>query len=64
VYFNATSLDGFKDVYRQIDKLSETEEQQPQKPIVEELFAPCAVIALLALIASLSLRASYFRRVP
>ena len=35
-----------------------------QKPIVEELFAPCAVIALLALIASLSLRASYFRRVP
>ncbi len=64
VYFNATSLDGFKEVYRQIDKLSETEEQQPQKPIVEELFAPCAIIALISLILSLSLRASYFRRVP
>lgn len=64
VYFNATSLDGFKDVYRQIDKLSETEEQQPQKPIVEELFAPCAIIALLSLILSLSLQATYFRRVP
>jgi Ca-activated chloride channel family protein len=64
VYFNATSLDGFKDVYRQIDKLSETEEQQPQKPIVEELFAPCAIVALISLIISLSLQATYFRRVP
>lgn len=64
VYFNATSLDGFKEVYRQIDKLSETEEQQPQKPIVDELFAPCAIIALISLILSLSLRATYFRRVP
>jgi Ca-activated chloride channel family protein len=64
VYFNATSLDGFKEVYRQIDKLSETEEQQPQKPIVEELFAPCAIVALISLILSLSLQATYFRRVP
>jgi Ca-activated chloride channel family protein len=64
VYFNATSLDGFKEVYRQIDELSETEEQQPQKPIVEELFAPCAIIALFSLLVSLSLQATYFRRVP
>ena len=64
VYFNATSLDGFKEVYRRIDELTETEEQQPQKPIVEELFAPCAVLALISLMVSLSLRATYFRRVP
>ena len=64
VYFNATSLDGFKDVYRQIDKLSETEQQQPQKPIVEELFAPYALAALIALLISLTLQATCFRRVP
>ncbi len=64
VYFNATSLDGFKDVYREIDKLAETEQQQPQKPVVEELFAPCAIAALMALLLSATLRATYFRRVP
>lgn len=64
VYFNATSLDGFKDVYRQIDKLSETEQQQPQKPIIEELFGPCVLVAMIAVLMSLTLQATYFRRVP
>jgi Ca-activated chloride channel family protein len=64
VYFNATSLEGFKEVYRQIDKLSETEQRQPQRPIVDELFAPFAVAGLLAILLSLTLHATYFRKVP
>lgn len=64
VYFNATSLEGFKEVYRQIDELSETEQKQPEKPLVEELFAPCALVGLIALLLSLLLNATYFRKVP
>ncbi len=64
VYFNATSLEGFKEVYRQIDKLSETEQKQPQKPLVDELFAPFALVGLLALLLSITLNATYFRKAP
>ena len=64
VYFNATSLEGFKDVYRQIDALDQTEQQQPEKPIVHELFAPWALAGLLALLVSLVLQYSIFRRLP
>lgn len=64
VYFNATSLEGFKEVYRQIDKLSETEQEQPERPIVDELFAPWAFASFIALVLSLVSRATYFRRVP
>lgn len=64
VYFNATSLEGFKDVYRQIDSLSETEQKQPAKPLVEELFAPCALVGLISLLLGLILNATYFRKVP
>jgi Ca-activated chloride channel family protein len=64
VYFNATSLEGFKEVYRQIDELSETEQKQPEKPLVEELFAPCALVGLMAILLSLLLNATYFRKVP
>jgi Ca-activated chloride channel family protein len=64
VYFNATSLAGFKDVYRKIDELAQTEEQQPQKPLVNELFSAWVAVALAALILSLILQATIFRRVP
>jgi Ca-activated chloride channel family protein len=64
VYFNATSLEGFKEVYRQIDKLSETEQRQPQKPLVDELFAPFAMAGLLALLLSITLNSTYFRKAP
>jgi Ca-activated chloride channel family protein len=64
VYFNATSLEGFQDVYRQIDALDQTEHDQPQKPIVHELFQPWAIAALLALLLSLVLQSSVFRRIP
>jgi Ca-activated chloride channel family protein len=64
VYFNATSLEGFKEIYRQIDELSQTEEQQPAKPIVHELFLQWALIAFVSLILSLVSQATVFRRLP
>jgi Ca-activated chloride channel family protein len=64
IYFNATSLSGFKDVYRKIDELAQTEHDQPQKPLINELFAPWVKIALIALLTSLLLRSTIFRRLP
>jgi len=64
VYFNATSLEGFKDVYRQIDELDQTQANQPQRPIVHELFAPWALGGLITLLISLILQATAFRRLP
>jgi len=64
VYFNATSLEGFKDVYRQIDQLNQTESQQPAQPIIHELFTPWACTAFISLCASLILQATVFRRIP
>jgi Ca-activated chloride channel family protein len=64
VYFNATSLEGFKDVYRQIDQLNQTESQQPAQPIIHELFTPWACAAFISLCASLILQATVFRRIP
>jgi Ca-activated chloride channel family protein len=64
VYFNATSLEGFKEVYRQIDELNQTEGQQPEKPIIHELFTPWALAGLLSLAISIILQSSIFRRLP
>ncbi len=64
VYFNATSLEKFQDVYREIDALDQTESQQPEKPIIHELFAPWACFALLCLLVSMILQTSIFRRLP
>jgi Ca-activated chloride channel family protein len=64
VYFNASSLEGFKEVYRKIDELSQTEQEQPDKPIVHELYLPWAIAALIAILASCILQATIFRRLP
>jgi Ca-activated chloride channel family protein len=64
IYFNATSLSGFKDVYRKIDELAKTEHDQPQKPLINELFAPWVKLALIALLSSLILRSTILRRLP
>ena len=64
VYFNATSLEGFKDVYRQIDQLNQTENQQPEQPIIHELFTPWACASFISLCVSLILQATVFRRIP
>lgn len=64
VYFNATSLEGFKEIYKQIDALSETEQDQPAKPVVHELFMPWALLALVSVLLSIALQATVFRRLP
>jgi Ca-activated chloride channel family protein len=64
VYFNATSLEGFKEIYRQIDALSQTEQEQPSKPIIHELFMPWALAGLICLIVALAAQATVFRRLP
>lgn len=64
VYFNASSLEGFQEVYRQIDALAQTEGKQPEKPIIHELFTPWAVAGLICLVLSLLLQSTIFRRIP
>lgn len=62
-YFNASSQEGIQKVYKEIEKLTETEEQQPDKTIVEELFGPFVLAATMAYLASVILAATYFMKV-
>lgn len=64
VYFNAKSLEGFKEIYSQIDALEKTKQEQPSKPLVHELFAPWATIGLISLLLSIATQATVFRRIP
>ena len=64
VYFNASSLEGFKEVYREIDALAQTEGKQPEKPIIHELFTPWALAGLASFFLSLLLQSTIFRRLP
>ncbi len=63
-YFNASSLEAFKEVYRKIEQLTETEEEQPDRTIVEEFFAPCVLVAAISFAIALVLSATYFFKVP
>jgi Ca-activated chloride channel family protein len=63
-YFNAANLEDFKKVYREIEKLTSTDQEQPDKTIVEELFAPCLLVATIAYILALLLAATYFLKIP
>jgi hypothetical protein len=50
-------------VYKEIEKLTETEEEQPDKTIVEELYAPFVLVALVAYLLGTILAATYFMKV-
>lgn len=63
-YFNASNLEDFKEVYRKIEKLTETEEAQAAKTIVEELFPPFMTAALTCYLLLLTLTSTYFSKVP
>lgn len=63
-YFNAKSLEGFQEVYRKIEKLQETAQEQPAQRLVEELFAPFALVALALYLFGVLLKSTYFMRVP
>jgi Ca-activated chloride channel family protein len=62
-YFNASSQEGMQQVYKEIEKLTETEEKQPDKTIVEELFGPFVLAATVAYLLSIILAATYFMKV-
>lgn len=63
-YFNANNLDDFKEVYRKIEKLTETEESQPAKTLVEELFPPFVGIALGCYLLLVTLTSTILSKVP
>jgi Ca-activated chloride channel family protein len=62
-YFNASSQEGIREVYREIEKLTETEVEQPDKTVVEELFAPFVLLALGTYLLGTVLGATYFMKV-
>ncbi len=64
VYFHATSFEGLRAVYDEIDKLEQREDVSPSKQIVEEQFYPFAAGALLCFIAYWTLVSSFFMKVP
>ncbi len=64
VYFNAQSLEGLKEVYHDIEKLTETEKNQPSRTLVEECFPPFLVAALLTYLFTIFLSSTVFMRVP
>ena len=63
-YFNASSLEGFQEVYRKIEKLQETEAEQPDQRLVQELFPWFAVAGLIAYLLGTLLKSTVFMRVP
>ncbi len=64
VYFNASSFEGFKQVYRQIEKLTETDIDRPDRTVVEELFWRYAVAGALCYLLALLLSVTLFMKVP
>ena len=63
-YFNAANLEDFKKVYKEIEKLTSTDQEQPDKQIVDELFTPFVLVATVAYILAVLLAATYFMKIP
>lgn len=64
VYFNAQSLDGLKNVYREIDSLTEEEKDAPKQAVVEELFIPFLEYGTITLLLLIGASLTIFRRIP
>lgn len=63
-YFNASSLEGFQEVYRKLEKLQETEQDQPDRRLVEELYPYLVLVALAAYLLGALLKSTLFLRIP
>ena len=63
-YFNAKSLEGFQDVYRKLEKLQETDREQPDQRLVEELYPLFVLAAFVTYLLGVLLKSSIFMRVP
>jgi Ca-activated chloride channel homolog len=64
VYFNASDIEGLTKVYEEIDKLEETESEEPERRIVDELFLNFAAGALFAYLAYLVFSQTIFLKTP
>ena len=62
-YFRATSNSKLKDVYEEIDKLEKTKLNVREFSTKEEEYQPFALVALIAVILELALRATILRRI-
>ena len=51
-------------VYRKIEQLQESEQEQPDRTIIEELFPPFVLVALLSYLLGVILSATYLLKVP
>ena len=63
-YFNANNLEDLQEVYRKIEQLQESEQEQPDRTIIEELFPPFVLVALLSYLLGVILSATYLLKVP
>ncbi len=64
VYFNAESLEGLQEVYREIDRLEKIKMEDPGHRRVEEFFARYAAWALLAYVMYTAASRSVFLKIP
>jgi Ca-activated chloride channel family protein len=64
VYFNASSFEGFKAVYRQIEKLTEVDVERPDRTVIEELFWRYALAGAVCYLLALLLSITLFMKVP
>jgi Ca-activated chloride channel family protein len=64
VFFNASSLEGLKDVYREIDKLESSGKDEPELKLVDELFANYLTVAFVCLALGSVLSTTWLLKVP
>ena len=63
-YFRATDLDGLRQVYKEIDRLERTEIDETQTAEPSQLYPWLVGLAMLAMVAAITLRGSLLRRLP
>jgi Ca-activated chloride channel family protein len=63
-YLNAATVGGLEEVYAEIERLERVDIDVPETRIIEELFAPFLLAALLCYGAYGALARSVFRRIP
>lgn len=64
LYRNANSIEGLADVYAEIDQLERSKIDEPEQRIIEELFAPWALVGLIAGLLYLVFNRSILARLP
>jgi len=63
-YLNAATVEGLEAVYAEIERLERVASDDPETRVIEELFAPFLLAALLLYATHVALSRSVFRRIP